>query len=250
MAGRCRQRTAVLIRFDNRAMALQYACRGAAAGCSSRGLTLFGPWRRQSCLYVCSHKRAQSSPAAFFLLSRTMATAMRPSMLLPQCPACARRLLRWGLSSNATPSRQQIRGKKKSTQGPLTVPVKLLKDVTGFGRAGEQNTNVFSTAQGTAADGVVSGAFVPVTRGQFRNDWLPKGIADYVPHSQLKELRVQDVPLTRSYNFVAPEDRKREPSLTDLLPEESETAPAAPAVKLEHLSVSLTPDTLHMPQFG
>ena len=86
--------------------------------------------------------------------------------------------------------------------------------------------------------GVSSGAFVPVTPGQFRNDWLPKGIADYVPHTQLRELRLQNVSIERNYTFMAQEDIEREvPPLSALVEEATQVAPAAPAMKLEHLSV-------------
>ncbi|KAF2097573.1 hypothetical protein NA57DRAFT_58149 [Rhizodiscina lignyota] len=139
-----------------------------------------------------------------------MAAPLRPS-LLPQCPACARRFVGWGLG-NARPPRQQIRGKKKRSQGPLTMPVKLLRDLTGFGKAG---------------------AFVPITSGQFRNDWYPKGIADYIPHRQLKELKLQNVPFERNHSYVAPEDMETPP---EILVEPEEVAKSTPLMRLQHLS--------------
>lgn len=65
----------------------------------------------------------------------TMSAPLRPS-LLPQCTSCARRFTNSGLG--AWPRfQQQVRGaKKKASNLPQTLPVRLLKDVKAYGRKG------------------------------------------------------------------------------------------------------------------
>ncbi|KAJ9668031.1 hypothetical protein H2201_001837 [Coniosporium apollinis] len=107
-----------------------------------------------------------------------MASPLRPS-LLPQCSSCARRVANLGLE-RWRPTYQQTRSKKTSSKQPDHIAVRLLKDVKSFGRAG---------------------ALVPVTAGQMRNMWFPRGIADYVTAPQLKELQARNVAVERDFLF-------------------------------------------------
>jgi hypothetical protein len=61
-----------------------------------------------------------------------------------------------------------------------TVTVRLRRSVTSFGR---------------------KGALVPVPRGQMRNEWFPRGIAEYVTAPELKTLRINKVAMERDYGF-------------------------------------------------
>ena len=63
-----------------------------------------------------------------------MSAPLRPS-LLPQGISCARRFSNAGLRA-WSPFQQQVRGKKKASKLPLTLPVRLLKDVKTYGRKG------------------------------------------------------------------------------------------------------------------
>ena len=61
-----------------------------------------------------------------------------------------------------------------------TVTVRLRRNVTSFGR---------------------KGALVPVPRGQMRNEWFPRGVAEYVTAPALKTLRMNKVAMERDYGF-------------------------------------------------
>lgn len=76
---------------------------------------------------------------------------------------------------------QQIRGKKKMAKiNTTTVYVRLLKHVDTFGR---------------------KGAIVPISPGQMRNKWFPLRTAEYIPMQELKQLRANDTPMERDFNF-------------------------------------------------
>ena len=70
----------------------------------------------------------------------TMAAPLRPT-LLPQCSACVRNYAFGGSREagvGAVGFGQQVRGKKKLAKNTSSaVPVRLLKDVTTFGKKGE-----------------------------------------------------------------------------------------------------------------
>ncbi|KAI9813721.1 MAG: hypothetical protein M1832_006094 [Thelocarpon impressellum] len=59
---------------------------------------------------------------------------------------------------------QQLRGKKKLAKQSSAFRVKLLQDISPYGRRG---------------------AIVPVPAGRMRNDWYPRGVAEYVTEAQL-----------------------------------------------------------------
>ncbi|EKG20247.1 Ribosomal protein L9/RNase H1 [Macrophomina phaseolina MS6] len=107
-----------------------------------------------------------------------MSAPLRPS-LLPRCTSCARRLADSG-SRAWSPFQQQLRGKKQASKLPQTIPVRLLKDVKGFGR---------------------KGSLVPVAPGQMRNEWFPSRTADYVTPMQLREIKANDVSIERDHTF-------------------------------------------------
>lgn len=63
-----------------------------------------------------------------------MSAPLRPS-LLPRCTSCVRRVTDSAFRA-WSPFQQQLRGKKQASKLPQTIPVRLLKDVKGFGRKG------------------------------------------------------------------------------------------------------------------
>ncbi|KAF7191986.1 hypothetical protein HII31_06631 [Pseudocercospora fuligena] len=116
-----------------------------------------------------------------------MAFPLRPRAI-PQCSACLRSYA-WATTSETSASqnalRQQTRGKKTAAKASGTVPARLLKDLPGFGKAG---------------------AIVPVTRGELRNHWFPKRIAAYVTLTEQRQLRRDNIPIERDYNFGKKDD--------------------------------------------
>lgn len=108
-----------------------------------------------------------------------MATLGRSS-LLPQCTSCIRRLTRQNLDAWA-PQLQQTRGlSKKAKEAERNIVVKLLKDVPRYGRAG---------------------SYVPLNPSLMRNRWFPARVADYVPATQLKQLKAQELDFSRDFSF-------------------------------------------------
>ncbi|GAB7339386.1 hypothetical protein MBLNU457_6024t1 [Dothideomycetes sp. NU457] len=75
---------------------------------------------------------------------------------------------------------------------PDLATVRLLEDVPTFGR---------------------KGAFVTVSVGMMRNEWYPRRLADYVPYTQKKELKANDVSTERDFDFMA--ERPEEDSLEE-----------------------------------
>lgn len=69
------------------------------------------------------------------LLSCVMA-ALSISARSTLCPSCIRRIAGDDISQLWFPFQRQLRGKKKSAKPPTTINVKLLEDITGFGRKG------------------------------------------------------------------------------------------------------------------
>ncbi|KAK7710431.1 hypothetical protein SLS57_008395 [Botryosphaeria dothidea] len=110
-----------------------------------------------------------------------MSAPLRPS-LLPRCTSCARRVTDSAFRA-WSPFQQQLRGKKQASKLPQTIPVRLLKDVKGFGRKAP------------------SGTLVPVSSGQMRNEWFPSRTADYITPAQLREIKAKDVSIERDHTF-------------------------------------------------
>ncbi|MCJ1250232.1 hypothetical protein MMC30_007458 [Trapelia coarctata] len=96
----------------------------------------------------------------------------------PQCFSCIRSILTGKSPLALSPFRTQIRGKKKKVKLPLTINVKLLKDVRGYGR---------------------KGAIVPVMPGRMRNIWYPSKRAEYMTSAILKTM--PDVVIERDFTF-------------------------------------------------
>lgn len=97
---------------------------------------------------------------------------------------------------------EHVRGKKRSTRGPLTIPVRLLRDMPAYGPAGGCRNNAYQECH---ADNV-SGAVVPVTAGQMRNDWLPSRKADYLLEPERRALKRSKAAIERDYQFGRAED--------------------------------------------
>ncbi|KAK3705449.1 hypothetical protein LTR37_013266 [Vermiconidia calcicola] len=117
----------------------------------------------------------------------------------PQCIACLHSYAFGGFmdyAASSLGSRQQIRGKKKMVNNSSTMPVRLRKDVKTFGR---------------------KGAIVPISRGQMRNIWFPKGIADYVTVPELRILRVKNTAMERDFEFGTNEIAKQNATTLDAM---------------------------------
>lgn len=73
-----------------------------------------------------------------------MALPLR-SRSIPQCTACLRSYA-WASAAETgspfTALRQQVRGKKKMAKADGNVPVRLLKDLTGFGKRGMHHLKI------------------------------------------------------------------------------------------------------------
>ncbi|KAF2828576.1 hypothetical protein CC86DRAFT_346913 [Ophiobolus disseminans] len=106
-----------------------------------------------------------------------MASISRSS-LLPQCTSCVRRFTRQNL--DAWGSQQTRNISKKAKEAERNIVVKLLKDVPRYGRAG---------------------SYVPLNPSLMRNRWFPARVADYVPVIQLKQLKAQELDLSRDFSY-------------------------------------------------
>ncbi|KAF1841996.1 uncharacterized protein K460DRAFT_177226 [Cucurbitaria berberidis CBS 394.84] len=102
----------------------------------------------------------------------------RSSTLLPQCTSCVRRFTRQNL--DAWGSQQTRTISKKAKEAERNIVVKLLKDVPRFGRAG---------------------SYVPLNPSLMRNRWFPARVADYVPATQLKQMKAQEVDMARDFSY-------------------------------------------------
>lgn len=104
--------------------------------------------------------------------------SLRTSTLLPQCTSCIRRVTRQNLGGSASQQTRNI--SKKAKEAERNIVVKLLKDVPRFGRAG---------------------SYVPLNPSLMRNRWFPARVADYVPATQMKQLKAQDVDMGRDFSY-------------------------------------------------
>lgn len=84
-----------------------------------------------------------------------------------------------------------------------------------------------------------SGAIVPVPRGQMRNEWFPRGVAEYVTVSELKDLRVNKVAVERDYGFgqkrAVPKDTPSDDA-EGMTPAEIKSASAFQQIGIERVS--------------
>ncbi|KAL1799904.1 hypothetical protein ACET3X_000246 [Alternaria dauci] len=104
--------------------------------------------------------------------------SLRTSTLLPQCTSCIRRVTRQNLGVSASQQTRNI--SKKAKEAERNIVVKLLKDVPRFGRAG---------------------SYVPLNPSLMRNRWFPARIADYVPATQMKQLKARDADMGRDFSY-------------------------------------------------
>ncbi|CAG5149984.1 uncharacterized protein ALTATR162_LOCUS2509 [Alternaria atra] len=104
--------------------------------------------------------------------------SLRTSTLLPQCTSCIRRVTRQNFDVWASQQTRNI--SKKAKEAERNIVVKLLKDVPRFGRAG---------------------SYVPLNPSLMRNRWFPARVADYVPATQMKQLKAQEVDMARDFSY-------------------------------------------------
>ncbi|KAF1830707.1 hypothetical protein BDW02DRAFT_90102 [Decorospora gaudefroyi] len=104
--------------------------------------------------------------------------SLRGSTLLPQCVSCIRRITRPDLHVWRPQQTRTI--SKKAKEAERNITVKLLTDVPRYGRAG---------------------SYVPLNPSLMRNKWFPARVADYVPATQMKQLKAQEVVIARDFTF-------------------------------------------------
>jgi len=128
-----------------------------------------------------------------------MSSLMGP-LRVPQCMSCVRRATASFNDAWLASAKQQVRGKKKLAK-VTTVNVRLLRDVTRYGK---------------------QGSVIPLPAGRMRNQFFPRKMAEYMTQAQLKEAGLTGVTLERdfTYGLKIPENAKAE-----------ETVNAAPAAK-------------------
>lgn len=106
-------------------------------------------------------------------------TGLSISARNPLCLSCIRQLVADDLSKSWFPFHRQVRGKKK-TKRITTINVRLLEDVTGYGK---------------------KGSITPVEPGRMRNTWYPQQKAEYVTASKLQGLKPQKLEAVRDFTF-------------------------------------------------
>ncbi|KAL9612046.1 MAG: hypothetical protein Q9167_003338 [Letrouitia subvulpina] len=97
-----------------------------------------------------------------------------------QCFFCLRRSTGIDVAGVGSIFNRQVRGKKKSARQPVTVKIRLLEDLKGFGR---------------------KGAIIPVAAGRMRNIYYPQQKAEYVTQAELRALKKKDVIIERDFSF-------------------------------------------------
>ena len=105
-----------------------------------------------------------------------LAHTVRPSL----CLSCLQRVLSNDYAPFTGLSYIQIRGKKKMPKKRTTINVRLLQDVKGYGPRGKAHP----LARNAGTHPTLTGTIVPVSRGLFRNSWLPHRRAEYLSTAQ------------------------------------------------------------------
>lgn len=108
----------------------------------------------------------------------------------------------------ASAQQQQVRGKKKLVK-QTNVTVRLLRDVTRYGR---------------------SGAIIPVPAGRMRNEFFPRRMAEYTTPALIKELGLEGQTFERDFSFglkIAQNNKAEDDAI--------EPTPRAPRVGLDLL---------------
>ena len=114
----------------------------------------------------------------------------------PRCLSCLRNSTKADFPASTNLFQVQIRGKKKKAKLPPTVPVRLLKNTPSYGPKGTGHKRAF-----VRPTLILLGSIVPVTPGRMRNIWYPRGRAEYMTISELRD--VKDLPKQRNYTFGA-----------------------------------------------
>lgn len=97
------------------------------------------------------------------------------SLRAPQCMSCMRRVTTSVGDAWLASTKQQVRGKKKLAK-VTTVNVRLLKDVTRYGKQGESRLNSASMdgIHSTSANELVYRIRDPLTAGTYAEPVLPE----------------------------------------------------------------------------
>lgn len=61
--------------------------------------------------------------------------------------------------------------------------------------------SIINRYMGNLSDNTPPGSYIPLNPSLMRNRWFPARIADYVPATQLKQLKLQDVDLARDFSY-------------------------------------------------
>ncbi|OBU01630.1 hypothetical protein VE01_00358 [Pseudogymnoascus verrucosus] len=101
------------------------------------------------------------------------------SLRAPQCMSCMRRVTTSVGDAWLASTKQQVRGKKRLAK-VSTVNVRLLKDVTRYGK---------------------EGSVIPLPPGRMRNQFFPRKMAEYMTQAQIKEAGLENVILERDFTF-------------------------------------------------
>jgi hypothetical protein len=122
-------------------------------------------------------------------------------------------MTRLGMGNFWTPAQQQVRCKSKAAkEAERDIIVKLLKDTPRYGRAG-----IMIRAPDHWLNAKLgAGTYVPLNPGKMRNKWFPKRLADYVPISQLKQLKADGASIGRDTEFgiqISLQEEEVEPEL-------------------------------------
>ncbi|KAF2852337.1 hypothetical protein T440DRAFT_392715 [Plenodomus tracheiphilus IPT5] len=104
--------------------------------------------------------------------------SLRTSVLLPQCTSCIRRATRQQLDVWGTQQTRLLT--KKAKEAERNIVVKLLKDIPKYGRAG---------------------SYVQLNPSLMRNRWFPARLANYVPATQMKQLKASEVDTSRDFSY-------------------------------------------------
>jgi hypothetical protein len=82
-----------------------------------------------------------------------------------------------------------------------------------------------------------TGAYVPLNPSLMRNRWFPARVANYVPATQLKQLKAQDLDLSRDFTYgVRANLEEAEEEQDDLIAPRRYVRP----IEIDVLSVCLT----------
>ncbi|KFY34906.1 hypothetical protein V494_06379 [Pseudogymnoascus sp. VKM F-4513 (FW-928)] len=101
------------------------------------------------------------------------------SLRAPQCMSCMRRVTTTVGDAYLASTKQQVRGKKHVAKA-TTVNVRLLKDVTRYGK---------------------QGSVIPLPPGRMRNQFFPRRMAAYMTQAEIKEAGLENVTFERDFTF-------------------------------------------------